>query len=417
MQKKVLIKPIRLKSIKIPKSIVINKHFWGIILLLFPFVQQRSMQEFPLWLKMTYEYGAVLSATIIYLYAFYKRKEFSNSFKRLWIVFIFWAIYVFSTILNKPQEILYTGRRAYVMLAIALFIDLEIQRNAGEILKALAFFYATYVLLNNVLVLLFPTGIYQVKTSLTHKGHLLGDDNAIIYVALPGMIFLSIYSIYKYNKITTLTWINIVLCEIVLIRLWSGSAMICFGIFILILFLGTKIKRIPGKVYLIATTVLSVFVFLSVYYKSISSSGLFSLVFSILGKNSTFSNREYMWVNAINMIFRKPIFGYGGYYQVGTYISRGGFVYPSHTPYLQILLDGGIVLFIPFVVMIIMMFKCIDKNIHSYYSQVIIAGMTGILLSYVFEYTQLYHVMILFSIATNIPNIIAQNKLIGGELS
>lgn len=392
------------------KRIIVNSIVF--LILLFPFVQQRTMQEFPLWFKNVYEYGIVVSSTIVYL-MFIVRKDCNvSTIMNYFPIILFWLVYILSTLLVKTNELLYTGRRAYSMIAILLFIDMEIRRNTRITLKLLALFYTTYVLLNNILVVFFPEGCFKVTTSLTHKGHLLGDDNAIIYVALPGMLFLVIYSLYEYGRITKFTWFNLILCEFVFVRLWAGSAFVCFFMFIVILYFSVSKCVLTIRPLLIFACIgfCAYIIFASSVKNNVFGDGLISgFITSFLGKDLTFSNRSFMWENALGLIKEKPLLGYGGYYQAGIYISKGGITYPCHTPYLQFLLDGGIILFSSFVTWVLFIAKKLSKTKNNSYSRAITAALIAIFISYIFEYTQMYHVMIICALAINISYLSKNN--------
>ena len=77
-------------------------------------------------------------------------------------------------------------------------------------------------------------------------------------------------------------------------------------------------------------------------------------------------------------------------------------LYPVHTPYIQILVDGGLFLFFQFIYIVFDTFRKLEKFKDSNITQVFLAGFIAIGISYIFEYSGLYHLMILIPLALNI---------------
>ena len=70
------------------KRFVLNKRDILVFIVLFPFIQQRTMQEFPYWLQMAYQYGSWLSAAYIYFEFFRRNSQITPRLKRLLPVFL-----------------------------------------------------------------------------------------------------------------------------------------------------------------------------------------------------------------------------------------------------------------------------------------------------------------------------------------
>ena len=272
------------------------------------------------------------------------------------------------------------------------------QDNPKDLLKILTYIYITFILINNILVIIFPEGFYVANAY--HHGHLLGDDNSIIYVALPGMIIASLYSIIKYGKISKFTWFNIIFCELIFIKLWAASAIISFAVFIFLVFLGNKnIKLSPMKLFIALIS------FCLIIFIGFNTPVLVNFITNYLHKDISFSGRTYLWKYGFDLIKQKPIFGYGGYFVEGRSVLHRR-LYPVHTTYLQLLIDGGIILFSQFILIIFNTFKKLTKYKNYLCPHIISAGLIGIGISYTFEQAGLYHLMIIIPIAYNIEKII-----------
>ena len=69
--------------------------------------------------------------------------------------------------------------------------------------------------------------------------------------------------------------------------------------------------------------------------------------------------------------------------------------------YLQVLVDGGFLLFIPFIWILGRSANVINKFIKRKYGVYFLAGFMAVLLSYTFEWSQYYHLMVLCSVLFN----------------
>ena len=361
------------------------------------------MQEWPSNLSNLIEYWTDISAAIIYIGCI--RKKFCCiNVKNVLPLLVFWIVYIVTTALSDQSQLFGVGHKAFVMVAIVLLVSREMKKDPDAIITVLMVIYTGYTLLNNILVLIFPNGIYTVQTSETHLGHLLGTDNAIVYVAIPGLIILCVYTLWKNNKIDNFTKFFIALLIVTLVRLWAVSGALSIIFFVAVLLLARKKGIIKPNICFIGMAVVITVLFTTGTVLPLVS----SFIENILKKSATFSNRIYWWSYGINMIRQKPIFGWGGYFSKGG-SSLGRRIYPVHTTYLQILIDGGFALFMPFVWAFVRASRVIEKYMNGKYGRVFLAGLMAMMLSYTFEWSQYYHLMIIFSLLFNLEYLVEWN--------
>ena len=218
-------------------------------------------------------------------------------------------------------------------------------------------------------------------------------------------MFFTVYSMFKYNKITKFVWFNLILSELVFIKLWAASAIIAFFVFILLLIIGTKIKKLSANKLLIGLIVFCVIIFEGLNLPIVNN-----FVVNVLHKSITFSGRTYLWEHGLNMIKKSPLLGYGGYYVEGRSYLSNFRLYPVHTTYLQILVDGGLILFSQFMYIIIRTFKKLNQYKKNNISQIFLAGLIGIGMSYTFEQSGLYHLMIIIPLILNLDSIVLKES-------
>ncbi|WP_418755415.1 O-antigen ligase family protein [Eubacterium ventriosum] len=374
------------------KRLIINIKTVCLILLILPFIQQRSMLEFPTWLVELYKIGTILSSTIIYIIAFNQHRKYRKS-KVFYTMLLFWGTYIFVTLVNSFGNFINVLYVVYYSIAVVLLLLIEYKKNRERLFFSLSFIYGTFIFLNWLLYILYPDGLYQISSG--HIGHstlLLGDDNAIAYVAIPGLICLSLYSYFKYKKIKIFVWIEIIITEWTLISVWAASGMIAVGLFGAALAYIEYIGNINPKVIISIFTVIAISIFMGLSNRFISG-----LIVKYLHKDITLTGRTYLWMHAFDMILMKPLLGYGGYFKYGSW-KLGAFSYSCHTTFLQLLIDGGILLFSIFCYITYTSYKNMSRNKDGRISPMLSIGLGCMFLNYITEYAYLVHFNIIITI-------------------
>ena len=363
------------------------------LFILFPFIQQRTLDEVPGIVPTLYKYGSFLAACCIYSKFFIMHEIHIR--KHIWIFLPFWGAYIISTVLGSLATLPRMIFNAFILFSLVLFIYMEIRNNLELLLQMLSYIYGGFIFMNMVLDFVFPGGLY--KTEGYHAAHLLGDDNAIVFVALPGLAIMICYSLLKLGKISWLVWAEIAITEITLLRLWSVSAMAMVTMFIFMLIFVLKIGNINGWL-LFAGVMFAMFVVLF----GLTNQYVQSFIVNVLHKDATLSGRTILWHLALEMVAEKPVFGYGGYYEAGRFALSATYTYSAHTPYMQMLIDGGIVLFISFFIVPIAAFRQVEKHKGNIFLGVLSCAMTCMMVNYITEQVRFFHFFLLAAIMMNI---------------
>lgn len=377
-----------------------------LIFLLIPFIQARTYSEMPSFIGTGYRLASIIASTIIY----FKLIKIKNMgvFKVARLFFLFWGAYLVSTFIFNIGTMAYVLYNAYIHIALVLLLIIEIRKNPQRLLFCLTIIYSALILLNFILRLFFPNGLYQVVSTSYHEAYLLGDGNAVAYVALPCLILSSLFSYVKYKEIKNFVWL---ICAIVLYNFyldWSASALVCGVLWVVFLVLISRNIKIPAYAFLIEF-IISVFLIFGAPNIAICR----NFITNILHKNLTFSGRSVIWASAFEMILQKPILGYGGFFQMGEFTNGvSSRLYPSHTTYLQILIDGGAILFGIFVTIVVEAVMILNKTKNHIESSILISGVFCMMLHYIFEYCGLFHITILLVLAFNIDSIIGDRRKI-----
>lgn len=376
------------------KVITINsKNVWNdfwVVFIIFPFIQQRSYGEYPSIIWTGYRAWMVVSSIFVIVAAICKSRKLKIPKEVLPLV-IFFGVYILTTLIKTPSTIFSTVGFTVPHCIYVLFLCYQFRYHYKNILRLLSFVYGMYIYLNFILDLFFPNGIFVSRVTYHHM-HLLGDDNALAYLMIPGIICMFCYSLAAYGKIRWYAWLAALLCDYTLISVWSVSGMVCMTLFIILVFIGQKSNmfRIPSWV------LFGIFIgVVVVCFLGLANPYVQSFIGNVLKKSVTLSGRTIIWNQAYEIIEQNWLTGCGGYWRVGRFLFNG-MLYPCHTPYLQILIDGGVVLFSLFIICIILAFKRSKNTKHSLLLYAAIAGLTCMLINYITEYSQLYHFYVIY---------------------
>lgn len=374
-----------------------------LFLLLFPYIQQRTYSELPggysLLVSTFYRYTAILSSTFIYFICFRNRRKLKNV-KFLYLFILYWSIYLTSTFLNDQSSFFYVFSHAYSDFALVLLVTLCCRNWSLEFFNALFFLYCGWIYLNFIFDLLFPSGLYY--TGSYHTAHLLGDDNAMMYVMLPGIIIVLCRCFILRNTIRLIDLTPLFVSMISVLSVWAVSAFLSLFLFIILFVYIKKKKHINPFILLTGLIITIVICFVGLSHPLFSN-----IIENTLEKDITISGRTILWAQAVIDIIKKPILGYGGYFQYGSWVINVDDMieYPCHTPYLQLLLDGGMLLFLSFLTIVIRSFLSVKKERNNIIGFFLAAGLISMMFNYITEYSQLLHFYIIVTMMFNVQHL------------
>lgn len=361
-------------------------------MILFPFIQQRTLEELPR-IATLYKAATLLASACIIAYVCIMNRIRVRGDIVLHVAF--WGIYFVSSLIYSQRSIPRVLYNSIVFLSMMVFLYAFIKKNLQMILRILSYIYGAFIYLNFILDFVFPNGLY--KTADYHAAHLLGDDNAVVYVALPGLVIMACYSILAYGKIKYPVWGAALITEISLIRVWSVSAMAMLTMFIFLMIFVTKVGNIDHRL-LLGGVLCAMFICLF----GLSNSSVQAFIVNVLHKDATLSGRTILWAGALKMISLQPLLGYGGYYEYGRFSTSEAFTYSCHTPYLQLMIDGGILLFAVFVLIVFRAFRQMRHHKNNVYLGIMSVGMACMMINYITEQVRFYHLFLIVALMMNI---------------
>lgn len=351
------------------------KNKWFLLFLLIPFFKPVCLQYysklalienvFVIW-KIVSAFVAIV-AFILYIW---KRKYTKIPKLIIWIG-LFEGSILFSTIFNRGN-LMKGAIDAVSIISFAIILTLGIKYNHIRLIQILGKLMKVLVLLNLLSIICFPNGLngdlYHNKENALY--FMVVDNGSALFLSFSCLVFL-LDSFIRKGYLSKKHKVYIGICFLSAVLSKSATAillLIVLLIGIMLLMKGSIDKIINPKI--LFSIYLCLFVFLITMQNNIVIAFILNYVF---GRSSNFTGRYVLWEQAIRLIIRKPILGYGRI--VNDYISAWGGYYSSHNYALEILLQGGIVALGFFVKIIIDALKKLDSRKIAKYILLVLWGM------------------------------------------
>lgn len=276
---------------------------------------------------------------------------------------LFYISITFSTMLNQRNMI--PALSMFIQM-IGFLILIHYYAFMGKLrclIGSMKRFLGTLILIN-----LFIQIVHQDAFGLTASHNTINfitSDNFQGYWYVPFILIVYLADLGKnvtYRFTDMCFWI--VVCLISLIRGWAATCLVIFVVFILLfaLYRLKIMKFLTPWTSLIGCAVFSFLIIGLQIQKSFEW-----LIVDILHKDLTLSYRTYVWASAIENILKKPVFGYGttsgGRLSINQFsIGVRTFTLFSHNVFLEILIQGGIVAMVFFILIYIGASRSLKKR-------------------------------------------------------
>ncbi len=374
-------------------------NYFVIISFLFP----RGYAEFNSIYKNIFTLCTWASVAIIWtqFFLFYFKKNIKKEDLNIIAYFVITIIITFlmrGFAINGYQKLI-----AYP--SICIFTICNFKRNPKNFLN----------MINNVIIILLILNQLVLRSFFSQQYHItfLGHVQMIAQLgALSIFCALIFWMLYHEKKERTI--VIILLSIFTMITTDAASAKItCIILCICALLYKIKLYRIltyDSKVYIIGGLILSIII----VFAAIINNSVFNNAISILD----FSGRSFIWIDALSKIRIKLILGYGIEGVLlnvfwNKWTNSPGFNY-AHNQIMQNFLDGGLIGFIAFWIMIISFCKKTKNIANPKYKALINTILIIFSIIMIFESTSLYcYMYICLSIIYVIPDIIKKNEKIG----
>lgn len=326
-------------KIKITKSISDNKILW--IVLLLPHLKTDYIENVKI-LDTVFNLGRVMSGLVIIFLWIVKRKMHLERLSLLLMIMQFWLL--LCTYLNH-LSIRDSLLRLISFVCIVLLMEYMFSRNSIKGLKCIWFVLSTFIFLNFLTILLYPEGLYNLGGE--RKSFFLGHVNSMITYVLPALIISIILFFVEKGKVFKV----LLICVSILTQLITWSATSIVGLaFLGVLFIVTYHRKIVISPFYSFVT--GMVLFGAVYFFKVQYF-FQGLIENVLQRNLNFTRRTVLWDITLRYIRLKKWTGYGVESVIARRMKLGA---PnSHSFYIEIVYQGGIILLILFFVFFILL--------------------------------------------------------------
>jgi|GEM_PF-6854193 len=386
------------------KSNFSEKKVWIYLLFLIPFFEPTYFAQIYI-VHQIYIFTKVLFAVLIFIQYLYKRKI--NTY--IIGIILYFLLKLLITIYYNPAYSFTYLFTVIIQLALILFIDMAICEEPESILHALTILLGTLVIVNFILLLVFPNGIYvdAPLERIPRPGHLLGMDNQLALILIPVATISVIYSQYKYNRIKPFALIIMCIITSTIFITWSATAVVSIFIFICLFIIANISRRYALLTFKqLALSYIIIWFFVVVFQQM----ELFQeFIENYFGKNATLSNRIYLWEIAFKKVGQSLWFGYGNIAS-GRLVPFYNTTYEAHNVILQTLLESGIIGFLFLCALICLVGRKLQRYRKHSLTKYIIIGIFSVLITFLTESYSTMYLFILLTIGYHIEALIYCNN-------
>lgn len=324
------------------------------VILLIPLFEPNLFVKYNI-LNYAFIAGLLLVAELVFLLVVSKRLQLSNMFLA---VLVYRISFLFQTVINGG-DLMKWGYYSIVIIVMCVLFDNFIRKDARRFLSALLFILTLQLLINSIVVILFPSGI-------TNSIYFVGKRTRFTDVIFPTILISLILDKMDNRKMSLRTKTICVLCLSSIISKWIGTALIGLGIVIIIYLLLKNRKRLINFLTIFKITIGAIL--LNILIAVFRIQNTFSwLIVGILHKDLSLTYRTYIWDNIFEYMQGNWLLGFG-------MVDNGNFVYwgkptwaeeliwQAHNQWLQLFHDGGLLLVITFIVMLLYAGRQLKSN-------------------------------------------------------
>lgn len=293
--------------------------------------------------------GLRILSIVIAILVFIKKPKVDILFCMSGIIMLY---LIMGDVINNNAEILKTVFWAGSCISAIIIISyLQSIGKLDDALRIICFVLGTYIIINYVLLVLKPDGVYHSfiynRTQTGGVGHFLGYKNTHIYYFIP-YIFIRYYLVSKKERRIKTAYVIMLLVIFHSSILAKASTTTIFSAIIIAFCLLPKLlNKIHGELIVTASIVIS--------FVLIMSDSLFDIVQIVSGlfdKTTSLSGRTVVWKQGVQTFWEHPLFGTGM-----AHIPDNINYQQYHNKYLDYLCVGGMFLLVLFTILLAIIAK------------------------------------------------------------
>lgn len=349
---------------------------WFIFFLTLPHFKPSCLEYLWPIMDIFFDIGRIISVVIIFFVCLLKKKVPS---KPVWILAIMYSWVCILTYFNDGN--LWSAVITFIsVISVALIVDL-FAKYKETIIGAFMFNFECLIYLNLLSILVgYPEGIYT--RDIGGAGYFLGYRTGFLYYSLLAICVAVLYAQIFQKRLRS---IILVLASYACVFITWSAASVGALIIIAILFFSqwTQIRRwltFP-KIFISSICVDLVITVFRITDRLVWAVWIIE---TVLKRQITFTGRTFIWDQAMSLIIQHPILGYGAV----PHIYMWGRSNHAHNQYFELILDGGIILLVLFLLFNLMIGRQLIKHRRDpnvYYFLILLTGLYIVFITEVLE--------------------------------
>ncbi len=320
--------------------------------------------------------GLEIGVLLITVIAMLLKKD-NRCISFLFVLVSFFFIYNFINTLLKGQNILQIVSSIISDYTIYLITVICIRSGRKEQLIIISDMICKILLCINFIHMFIWPESFGFSRSM-NKIYILASDNALIMYVI---IFIIIHELRCQVK-KYAWWVNVLFYGICAYELLIGEAATSYFVIAFLIVAIVQIRKINYSKYAIHGLVGILFLHYFILY--VREFDFLSSIVEKFGKNLTFSGRTEIWDIGIMLAQKSLLTGYGVSDNT-YYIVRRNVFLEAHNMLLSYILQGGMILLILFLLILISVCIFLWKNKGNVYSKYILVGIWTYLLAFLVE--------------------------------
>lgn len=323
-----------------------------------------------------YSIGKLFSVVLVFL-CFFTRLTKINAF--LWWVVTFEAFKVLATVFNSGNVLRHLQYHAIPFIFL-IYMQVVLEQNAALVLKALIFVLGLLIHANTISWLIYPAGIY-VHWIGYKNCWFLGYDN----IAVPLVLLATVVGLYRMQKAGRILWwdFSVIisgLCFVFGCDIATGIVSEAVFFVSLLLLSNRNLRSLLGRPKFIILAMFGFAFFLQ--FIGMSQQGLTGQALALLGKNTTFTNRTWVWHKGWSDLLEYGLICGRGFLTGLEYAAHFGWAVMTqlHSTYLHIVYEGGLISLALLLGMVLQGGANYAKFRDKFSSAVILAGLSAFMM-------------------------------------
>ncbi len=321
------------------------------------------------------------------------------------------SIYSVSSVINGQFAVIPILSKSLCVFLFYIIYSKHIRDNAQRTLNVFSATMLAFIVVNTIFVIFMPDGLWMQEnsedTGFPNRHFIGGNHNAFAPFYFVTLVLCILYDKNFNNGLPNRTIIAFLFSLISLF--FVGSVTGILGVILLLLYvtLVYKMRIAVSLLYLI----IIFFIFAQIVFVMIQDLEnypiLASFVESALGKDVTFSGRTFIWKDSLDLIYQKPAIGWG--YRSAEWYQEHFSVVNSHNLILSILLKGGVLLLLNYIIIVLLAFKNTTLSKHNSNTVFLAFSVVVFSIMMIMEAYNIFYVFSLFIIVYNLKHIDIQS--------